>query len=225
MSAKKKARSKHARDIAKLRKIFRKNRTAILKGVKATSTALESARSSGGRSLITDRERAVLNAMLFMWLHAHDMSVFVEDFAVARLRSRKLVYARVLAVHCASVFKDVPMIIKATIHSDANDAATDKAQQALLAAAKGLSPIRRKYEPMLRYIRKNALAHREHDALKQLEIIDGINVKEMLNLATEMYKWQRELVISFTRVFAHIFEQVPKRGQLLGERIKAAKMH
>jgi hypothetical protein len=61
MSAKKTPRSKYARDVAELQKTFRKSRTTALKAVKATLTALESARSVWGRSLVTDRERAVLH--------------------------------------------------------------------------------------------------------------------------------------------------------------------
>jgi hypothetical protein len=225
MTAKKKSRSEYARGVAKLKRAFAKSRTSALKRIKATCVALEASRSGFGRHLLTDRERAVFNAVLFISLHSHDMAVFTEDMAATRLRSRKLVYARVFATHCAGFFNDVPALIKATMHSDAVEAAEDEAQKVLLAAVRLLRPIRRKYAPMLEFIRNNALAHREHDALKQHEIIQSIKVKEMIELATDIYKWQSVLVKSFLPVVKRFGEQLPKRSQLLAERIKASKLH
>src|SRR5471030_2876873 len=112
------------------------------------------------------------------------MAVFTEDFAVTRLRSRKLVYARVLATHCAGFFKDLPELIKSTMHIDVSEAADAEAQEALLAAVRLLRPIRRKYATKLDFIRNNALAHREHDAVRQRDIIHGIDTKEIFKLAT-----------------------------------------
>jgi hypothetical protein len=150
---------------------MRKSRKGILTLVEETAKALERARSAGGLLVVTDRERTMLNTIFFIWLHTHDMSVAAEDFAVTRPRDRRLVYARVFALDCVEFFDDIQSLIKTTMHSDAVSGTTDEAQQTLFAAARLLRPVRRTYEPLLKSIRVNVIAHRDHAAILNLNTL------------------------------------------------------
>ena len=149
----------------------------------------------------------MLNAFLYISLHGQDMAVLAEDFGAARAHARKRVYARVLALQCVEFFDDVPKLIKDTVHSDAALLGALEGR-ALLDATARLRPIRRKYEILLRTIRNASIAHRDLDAIKQLESMTAIDVLQFFRLLSEMYAWRTELTKAFLPVLKRMGERL-----------------
>jgi len=145
--------------------------------------------------------------MLYISLDAQDMATFAEDFVGTRTHARKRAYARVLALQCVAIFDDTPKLIKDTVHSDATLLAAAEGR-ALLDGVGRLRPIRRRYEKLLRSLRNNAIAHRDLDAIKQLDTITTIDVHQFVGLLSEMFAWRTELTRAFLPVLKRMGERL-----------------
>ena len=182
--------------IADFRKVLRKAQRQSTALVQATSIALRAVTTQRAALLIKDHEKKMLNACLYIALQTQDMNVLAEDFGATRTHVRKRIYARVLAVQCVTFFDDIPVLIRETVQSDAGLLASADGR-ALLTTARQLRPIRHKYEPLLRSIRNTAIAHRDREAIKQLESMTAIDIQKFFQLLSAVIRWRTELLTAF----------------------------
>jgi hypothetical protein len=197
----------YSQQIADLRKTMRGAQRSSSALIRATAPVLRTVTSQPGSRVIKDHEREALNAMLYIALQAQDMAVLVEDFVGTKFHARKRVYARVIALYCVALFEGIPMLIGATVRSDAVLRAAPQGL-ALLEAAASLRPIRRKYESLLRVIRNGTIAHRDIDAIKQLETIATIDMLQFLNLISSIYRSVAEIEKSLMHVLNCMSERL-----------------
>src|ERR1019366_10747711 len=117
----------------------------------------------------------------------------------------------VIALYCVALFEGIPMLIGATVRSDAALRAAPQGL-ALLEAAASLRPIRRKYESLLRVIRNGTIAHRDIDAIKQLETIATIDMLQFLNPNSSTYRSVAEIEKSLMHVLKFKRQRLSRRG-------------
>jgi hypothetical protein len=108
----------HTRSVVNLRKGLRKSQRQSAVLIQSGAESLSAATSVHGSRIVTNQERVALNAYLFSSLHSHDLAVPAEDFVGSRLRARKRVYARVIAVQCLAFFEHISTLVSDTVHAD-----------------------------------------------------------------------------------------------------------
>jgi hypothetical protein len=189
---------------------MRRNQRGASALVKMTADLLRNLSTEIASRFITKHHLIVINGFLYVMIHSSDLSILTEDFALARLHSRKRVYARLIAVHAIALFDGAPEIMKQITES--NPAFGDSMEgQALLAVAAGMRPIRKTYDRKLRQMRNTVFAHRETDARKQLEIIDSINVMEFFRLQSQLMQWTTAFKAAALAIMRQMTEQLEER--------------
>jgi hypothetical protein len=195
--------TKRANPLAQLRRTMKSHQRVTLKLIEVAASTLRAARDGRAKRLISDHEREVLNAFLFIAIGSYDLSVFAEELAAAKSPEKKRVYARLIALHCVEFFDKVAPLVGITLNSDTTLRGLAEGS-ALRSAARTLQPLQRKYDRVLRLLRVNVIAHRDLDGIKQLEMIRGVDAERMVALATDLFAVERRLLVAYMALGARM---------------------
>lgn len=132
---------------------------------------------------------AIWNACLFINVVSHDLSILIHALAFERDEWRRRFIARSLALVLYEVAEDIPAVLgKRFQKAMLRLRATDELRSNLRAAQKNVTQFWDANHDYLKQIRVVSAAHRDHDAMTQLEIIDRIDLLKMLDLGLELGK-------------------------------------
>jgi len=121
--------------------------------------------------------RAIWNGCLYINVVSHDLSLIVYDLTYERDTWKRSFHARALALLLYEIAEDIPAVLGKKFHAALRSLDVPKEMQvALRAACKKTSEFWDEHRPLLKEIRTTAAAHRDHDAMKVLGVIDGMDL-------------------------------------------------
>lgn len=130
----------------------------------------------------------VYNVVLFVLLIDHDIAVLSRYFALGYRTWERKFAARQLAVLLYEVSKDLPELLGGEFRKSLMTLPLrDGAKLELNHITKLLDEFKSKNGPFLKAIRLLVGAHRDHDAAKQLEVIEAIDPLSVYKMAADFY--------------------------------------
>jgi hypothetical protein len=131
--------------------------------------------------------RVIWNACLYINLVSHDLSLIVYDLTYERDEWKRNFHARALALLLYEIAEDIPAVLGKEFHAALRTLDVPKdTQAALRAASKRNSEFWDEHRPLLKEIRTTAAAHRDLDAMKVLDVIDGIDLLALHGLGVSL---------------------------------------
>ena len=129
----------------------------------------------------------IWTACLFVNWVAHDLSILIFDLAYERDEWRRRFIARSIALVLYEIAEDIPAVLGKNFQEALTILAVpDKLQANLRSAQKVVTNFWSSNRKLLNEIRVVSAAHRDHDAMTQLDVIDQIDPLEILRLGLEL---------------------------------------
>jgi hypothetical protein len=142
------------------------------------------------------------NISLFILIMEYDISVLSQYYVRAYTRDweRKFI-ARQMAVLLYEMSEDIPQILGKEFRVSLKTFPLwDKADKEINQISKNLNQFKVSHGKMLGELRNYVTAHRDHDAAKQMEIIDNLNSDSIYKLVGDFYDIVKPLVPFMTRI-------------------------
>jgi len=164
---------------------------------------------------------SLYNTCLFVLLMHYDMSVLVNYYYKAYTKSweRKLL-ARQIAVILYEAEKDIPNILGKDYRASLKKIPLwDGAEKELNKITKDLNQFKVTHSKMLGELRNCVTAHRDADAIKQMEIIDTLTPDKIIQIADDFNKIINPLLPFMTQIL-QVLGKAPVMIHHLSERDK-----
>jgi hypothetical protein len=173
---------------------IRKNHTENLTALENTLATLSSTRKKFESAKLA-KGVPIFNLAQFAFLVQYDVSALAHDALLAKSVWRRKLYCRLLAVTLIESVEDLTKLAGWEFTKLVDGVYSDPSvQQRLLSIRQDLHKFLKKYEKMLRDVRQNAAAHRDHDATKQLQIIESLDCDKVLKAAQEFVDQNKQLL-------------------------------
>lgn len=154
---------------------FRKNTARALAHIEDLLPTIE-AQWQMANQLGLAKYSTLYNSMSFLLLLHYDLAVLAYDHATEVDERKQNLYARQLCLLVHEAMEDVPAVFGGSFRKAAASLPNgDNYVLALSGVLKTLSDIRKANHAPIAEIRNFVAAHRDHDALKQLEIMRKID--------------------------------------------------
>jgi hypothetical protein len=143
----------------------------------------------------------IYNVALIILLLERELSQLTHDALFTVRAARKARVACQIAVVLYEASEDLPHILGGDFRKLVTSAlfSTDE-QHAFAAALKILSQFKKRHGVRLREVRNLVGAHRDHDAAKQLALLDDLSVHEFLRISVEFYQFMKAVHPLITRL-------------------------
>ncbi len=154
---------------------FRKNTARALAHIEDILPTIETQWHQTNQLGLT-KYSTLYNSMSFLLLLHYDLAVLAYDHAIEVDERKQNLYARQLCLLLHEALEDIPSVFGGRFRKAA--ASLPNGNNYLLAISgvlKILSDIRKENHAQIAEIRNFVAAHRDHDALKQLEIMRNID--------------------------------------------------
>jgi hypothetical protein len=178
-----------------------RKRLRVTEGLKKTLEArCEEATRAGSSSY-----KGLYNVGLFVALLEQDVSAFSESIYFARSNWHRQFHSRALAVLLHEGAEDLPELLGKDYRSWLKEVEVDESLvSALNSIHSKLTAFRRQHGQFLGEVRNHVGAHREHDALAQLELMSRFTAIDVYQRAAEFTVPLRELVDFYQTLLAHM---------------------
>lgn len=164
---------------------FKNNHRALEENLNAGVFALKLAKQEGREDLVY-----VNNISQFCTLFNYDLSVLLHDLHFAKSEWKGRLYTRVIVLSIVEFFEDIGQLLGKKFReriSLINNQKVDIEKFNLI--AKELNNMRLKHEKALRQIRNAVIAHKEHNTMRQIEIIGELDVGAINLLSIDIMRW------------------------------------
>jgi hypothetical protein len=169
-------RKRHERNLAQLEKTLKTLRETRAKAEKASMP----------------KAVMIFNAAQFALIVQYDISALAHDALLSPDGWRRKLYCRFLALTLTEAVEDLSEILgwkfRQAVHGVFIDPELDKRTQAL---TKAMGTFTASYNKLLRELRHNVAAHRDHDASAQLRMIESVDCAQILDVTCEFVEQNR----------------------------------
>jgi hypothetical protein len=178
-----------------------RKRLRVTEGLKGTLQArCEEAGRVGSASY-----GGLYNVGLFVALLEQELSAFSEAIYFARSNWHRQFHARALAVLLYEGAEDLPELLGKEYRLWLKEVEADPSLvSALNSIHSKLTGFRKQHGQFLGEVRNHVGAHREHNALAQLELMSRFSAIDIYRLAAEFTEPLRELVDFYMQLLAHM---------------------
>jgi hypothetical protein len=160
----------------------------------------------------------VYNVALFIALAERDTSAYSEAIFVARSEWHRQFHARGLAVLLFELSEDLPELLGGKYRARMRELSLEPSWfDRLNEATAKLAAFRREHTAFLKRVRTYVGAHRDHDAVAQLEVLTSLGPLDVYSLAPKLSVPLRELIAFNTELLGHlgkpsvVLQQLSKR--------------
>jgi hypothetical protein len=137
------------------------------------------------RSLGLAKYSTLYNSIVFLLLLHYDFAVLAYDHATEADERKQNLYARQLCLLLHEALDDLPAVFGAEFRKAATSLPDGQAHVARISTAlKQLTVLRRTHQSAISNVRNFVAAHRDHDALKHLEIMRGLKSNWLISIST-----------------------------------------
>jgi hypothetical protein len=184
-----------------------KNRTRLRQSEALTKT-LRSRCEEACRAN-SDAYRGLYNVGLFVVLLERDISAYSESIFFARSEWHRQFHARGLAVLLHEAAEDLPQLLGKQYRQWMKDLNLGEPWfNALNSIGKKLSSFRKIHGDFLYDVRNYVGAHRDHDAMTQLDTMTKFNSIDIYRLAAELSEPVRDIVAFYTRLLQYMHNPI-----------------
>ncbi|HNQ62194.1 MAG TPA: hypothetical protein PKJ62_07370 [Bacteroidia bacterium] len=129
----------------------------------------------------------VWNSCLFVNLAYHDLSILTYDLSFEREEWKRLFIARSLSLLLYEIAEDISEIFGKKYHNALSTlSVSNELIDNLHTSIKPINSFRNEKSELLKRIRNVSAAHKDHDALTQLEVIENIDIFELISIGLKM---------------------------------------
>lgn len=134
-----------------------------------------------------ETHKQLWNAALFINVVSHDLSIVVHDIIRERDDWKRRYQARALALILYEITDDVPTVLgKKFQRAMSVLSVPDDMKKNLNAEKNKFSDFWNEHRELLKEIRISVAAHRDHDAMKQLRVIERIDILDIHSLGAKL---------------------------------------
>jgi predicted Zn-dependent protease with MMP-like domain len=127
------------------------------------------------------------NAGLFINVVSHDLSIISHDIIRVRDDWKRRYLARALALILYEISEDIPTVLGKKFQAAMKTLSVPDEMKAKLNSEKNkFSDFWNEHRELLKEIRISVAAHRDHDAMEQLRIIEKIDILDMHSLGAKL---------------------------------------
>ena len=145
-------------------------------------------------------------------MYEADLTILVCDTVCRSERWESHLYGRLLAMTMLECVEDIPQVLGKEFRSALFSIDSDAAKKTQLNNfISQLTNFRKTHEHDLRYIRIIAAAHRDHDVKRQLEVIETIDTRRLMDLSKEL----AGILVLFTRLMTDVLMELNVWKQIL----------
>lgn len=145
------------------------------------------------------------NTGLFVALLNRDMATYSESIFFARSAWHRQFHARNLAVLLYETAEDLPQLLGKNYRSWLTDIELDKNWlDSLGTITTQLAQFKSNHSAFLKDVRNYVGAHREHDSLAQINMLESLNALEIYRLAGDLFVPVRKLVEFNTKLMTYM---------------------
>jgi len=151
-------------------------------------------------------------ASQFCLMYEADLTILICDAVCRSERWESHPYGRLLAMTMLECVEDIPQVLGKEFRNALFTLDSDAAKKARLNNfVSQLANFRKTHEHDLRYIRTIAAAHRDHDVRRQLEVIDTIDIRRLMDLSKELVS----ILVLFTELMTDVLVELNVWKQVL----------
>ena len=166
-------------------------------------------------------EERVLNASQFWCLFIHDFQVVLERTYLEPTVEAQKVFARVLSMMIVECFDDFAELLGKSFDADMRAIGMDESRlTGFLHVRLSLRGLRSRNEGELLVVRNVLTAHREHDARKQWDVMQGQELNRVRQLAYDLTTWSVQLLDALTPVIDYAAGRVVSRCGRYDQQVK-----
>jgi hypothetical protein len=144
------------------------------------------------------------NVSLFILVMDYDMSILSQYYVESCIKDKdweKKYIARQIAVSLYEASEDIPQLLGKGFRASLRTIPLwDEAENELNEITKKLDQFKQSHKKILGELRNFVAAHRDHDAFKQMEIIDDLNPDSIYALLGDFYDIVNPLVSFMTHI-------------------------
>ncbi len=142
------------------------------------------------------------NVVLFILVMEYDMSVLSQYYVKAYTRYwEKKFIARQMAIILYEASEDIPQLLGRNFRASLKTVPLwNEAEKELTEISKELNRFKGSHSEMLKELRNFVTAHRDHNAVRQMDIIDNLNPDKIYTLLGDFYDIIKPLLPFMTRI-------------------------
>lgn len=180
---------------------FRKREKARVLQLQKTIEAIRRAHQQASDANLEHFTR-LRNVSLFILVMEYDLSVLSQYYVKTNtIYWENKFFARQVAAFLYEASEDIPQLLGKEFKASLKTIPLwDEAEKELTKISKELNRFKITHREMLHEIRNFVLAHRDHNALKQMEIIDNLNPDKIYALLGDFYDIMNPLVLFMIRI-------------------------
>jgi hypothetical protein len=142
------------------------------------------------RSLGLTKYSSLYNSMCFLLLLHYDYAVLSYNHATEVDELEQNLYARQLCLLLHEALEDVPTVFGSEFRKAASSLPSGNSHlDSLSRVLKSLHTFRKTHQGQIANVRHFVAAHRDHDALKQLEVMRGIDSIGLVSISSEFVQF------------------------------------
>jgi hypothetical protein len=167
----------------------RRMRRASAQKLRATLGALKECAATRTKLAKYDMPHVLrlYDASQFCLMYTADLTVLTRDMTCRANWWESKLYGRLLAMTMLECVEDIPTVLGREFRDSlAATVADDIHRQRISKFSKSLSDFRKRHENELRHIRTVTAAHRDHDAILQVAVIENLDTRELMRMAGEL---------------------------------------
>jgi len=141
-----------------------------------------------------------------------DLTILICDTVCRSDRWESHLYGRLLAMTMIECVEDIPQVLGKDFRNALSSVDSDaEKKKRLNEFTSRLADFRKTHEHDLRYVRTIAAAHRDHDVKRQLEVIETIDTRRLMDLSQELIG----ILVLFTEVMTDVLMEMNVWKQIL----------
>lgn len=183
---------------------FRKNTARALAHIKDILPTIETQWHQANQLGLT-KYSTLYNSMSFLLLLHYDLAVLAYDHATEVDERKQNLYARQLCLLLHEALEDIPSVFGGRFRKAAASLPNgDNYLSAISGVLKILSDIRKENHVQIAEIRNFVAAHRDHDALKQLEVMRKIDNLWLMIIAGKFIEFFGKMADTITPLLSEM---------------------
>ena len=199
-------------------RLLRKNTVRSIRQLEGLIESIEKQWRTA-KSLGLTKYLVLYNSICFLLLLHYDFAVLSYNHATEVDELKQNLYARQLALLLHEALEDVPAILGGEFRRAVGTLPSGASHlSALSPILKSLSSLRKTHQSQIADIRNFVAAHRDHDALKQLEIMRGIRSIWLVSISSEF----TEFLGNVARALTPLITEMGKPGVIISHYVGAA---
>lgn len=135
----------------------------------------------------------IVDAQLFLYLQSYDLTVYHKNYSATGFEFEKKLFCRLAAMNLYEFIADTREMLGKNFRNEVKTKLPNTDFSKLNSLMARLNNFDFLYGAEIKAIRNAVIAHREHEPLKQIEVIEKIDVESFLSHIANFYLLSRDI--------------------------------